>query len=45
VRSSGTEPLVRVMVEAADQVTAESIAIRVAQAVVGIHGGSIEGTH
>jgi phosphoglucosamine mutase len=45
VRSSGTEPLVRVMVEAADQVTAESIAMRLAQAVVDIHGGSIEGTH
>jgi hypothetical protein len=33
------------MVEAADQVTAESIAMRLAQAVVDIHGGSIEGTH
>jgi phosphoglucosamine mutase len=45
VRSSGTEPLLRVMVEAADQVTAESIAMRLAQSLVDIHGGSIEGTH
>jgi phosphoglucosamine mutase len=45
VRSSGTEPLVRVMVEAADQVSAESIAMRLAQSLVDIHGGSIEGTH
>ena len=45
VRSSGTEPLVRVMVEAADQISAESIAMRLAQAIVDIHGGSIEGTH
>jgi phosphoglucosamine mutase len=45
VRSSGTEPLVRVMVEAADQITAESIAMRLAEAIVVIHGGSIEGTH
>ena len=37
VRSSGTEPLVRVMVEAADQVTAESIAMRLAEAVVDLH--------
>ncbi len=45
VRSSGTEPLLRVMVEAADQVTAESIAMHLAQSLVDIHGGSIEGTH
>ena len=45
VRSSGTEPLLRVMVEAPDQVTAESIAMRLAQSLVDIHGGSIEGTH
>jgi phosphoglucosamine mutase len=45
VRSSGTESLVRVMVEAADQVSAESIAMRLAQSLVDIHGGSIEGTH
>jgi len=45
VRSSGTEPLVRVMVEAADQVSAETIAMRLAQSLVDIHGGSIEGTH
>ena len=30
---------------AADQVTAESIAMRLASSLVGIHGGSIEGTH
>ena len=35
----------RVIVEAADQFTAESIAMRLAEAVVDIHGGSIEGTH
>jgi phosphomannomutase len=45
VRSSGTEPLVRVMVEAADQESAESIAVRLATSIVDIHGGSIEGTH
>jgi hypothetical protein len=33
------------MVEAADQVSAESIAMRLAQSLVDIHGGSIEGTH
>lgn len=45
VRSSGTESLLRVMVEATDHVTAESIAMRLAQSLVDIHGGSIEGTH
>jgi len=45
VRSSGTEPLVRVMVEAADQVSAETIAVRLARSIVEVHGGSIEGTH
>ena len=45
VRSSGTEPLVRVMVEAADQISAESIAMRLARSIVEVHGGSIEGTH
>lgn len=42
VRSSGTEPLVRVMVEAADHASAEAIAHRLAQAIVDIHGGSID---
>ena len=45
VRSSGTEPLVRVMVEASDDAVATSIAMELAQALVAIHGGSIEGTH
>jgi phosphoglucosamine mutase len=45
VRSSGTEPLVRVMVEAADDAVATSIAMELAQALVAVHGGSIEGTH
>jgi phosphoglucosamine mutase len=45
VRSSGTEPLVRVMVEAHDDAIASSIAMELAQALVAAHGGSIEGTH
>ena len=45
VRSSGTEPLVRVMVEAHDDAVASSIALELANALVAAHGGSIEGTH
>jgi phosphoglucosamine mutase len=45
VRSSGTEPLVRVMVEASDDALASSIAHELADALIAVHGGSIEGTH
>ena len=45
VRSSGTEPLVRVMVEASDDATALGIAGDLAGALVARFGGSIEGTH
>ncbi len=45
VRSSGTEPLVRVMVEASDDATALGIAGDLAGALVSRFGGSIEGTH
>lgn len=43
VRSSGTEPLVRVMVEAADADTAEKTARSIAAALVAVHGGAVEG--
>ncbi|MFM9132921.1 MAG: phosphoglucosamine mutase, partial [Actinomycetota bacterium] len=45
VRSSGTEPLVRVMVEASDDAIALGIAGDLAGALVARFGGSIEGTH
>ena len=45
VRTSGTEPLVRVMVEAADEETAESAARRLAAALIAVHGGAVEGAH
>lgn len=45
VRASGTEPLIRVMVEAADEATARSSAMNLASAVVALHGGAIEGAH
>ena len=43
VRTSGTEPLVRVMVEAPDEETAESTARQLAAALIAVHGGAIEG--
>ena len=45
VRTSGTEPLVRVMVEAADEETARSAARHLAAALIAVHGGAIEGAH
>lgn len=45
VRASGTEPLIRVMVEAADVETARSTAHQLAAAVIAVHGGAIEGGH
>lgn len=45
VRASGTEPLIRVMVEAADEETAQSTAKHLAAAVIAVHGGAIEGAH
>jgi phosphoglucosamine mutase len=45
VRASGTEPLIRVMVEASDFDTAQSTALHLASAVIAVHGGAIEGAH
>jgi len=45
VRASGTEPLIRVMVEAADEETAHTTAQHLAAAVIAVHGGAIEGAH
>jgi phosphoglucosamine mutase len=45
VRASGTEPLIRVMVEAADADTAQTAALHLASAVIAVHGGAIEGAH
>ena len=45
VRASGTEPLIRVMVEAADADTAQTAALHLASAVISVHGGAIEGAH
>lgn len=45
VRASGTEPLIRVMVEAADEQTARETAHHLASAVIALHGGVIEGAH
>jgi phosphoglucosamine mutase len=45
VRASGTEPVVRVMVEASTEATATSLALTLAHALIGAHGGAIEGTH
>ncbi len=45
VRTSGTEPLVRVMVEASDEETAQSTARHLAAALIAVHGGAIEGAH
>ncbi len=45
VRASGTEPLVRVMVEAANESLAHSTAEALALALIAVHGGSIEGKH
>jgi phosphoglucosamine mutase len=45
VRASGTEPLVRVMVEAANELLAHSTAEALALALIAVHGGNIEGKH
>jgi phosphoglucosamine mutase len=45
VRASGTEPLVRVMVEAANESIAHSTAEALALALIAVHGGNIEGKH
>ena len=45
VRASGTEPLVRVMVEAGNESLAHSTAEALALALIAVHGGSIEGKH
>ena len=45
VRASGTEPLVRIMVEAATEDVAQSVAHRLADALIHRHGGVIEGGH
>jgi phosphoglucosamine mutase len=45
VRASGTEPLIRVMVEASDLDTAQTTAMNLASAVIAVHGGAIEGAH
>ena len=45
VRASGTEPLVRVMVEASDDAVALGVAGELAAAVIGRFGGQIEGSH
>lgn len=45
VRSSGTEPLVRVMVEAATETDAQSVAQQLADVLIDRHGGTTEGTH
>jgi phosphoglucosamine mutase len=45
VRASGTEPLVRVMVEAQTESLALSSALILANAVIAQHGGAVEGTH
>ena len=45
VRSSGTEPLVRVMVEAATEAEATSVAQHLVDVLIERHGGSQEGKH
>jgi phosphoglucosamine mutase len=45
VRASGTEPLVRVMVEAQTESLALSSALSLANAVIARHGGAVEGAH
>jgi phosphoglucosamine mutase len=45
VRSSGTEPLVRVMVEASTDAIAQEKAMNLANILVGAYGGTIEGAH
>lgn len=44
VRASGTEPLVRVMVEASSETLATSVAHSLADAVIAVHGGHVEGS-
>jgi phosphoglucosamine mutase len=45
VRSSGTEPLVRVMVEASTDAIAQGKAMNLANILVDAYGGTIEGAH
>jgi phosphoglucosamine mutase len=45
VRSSGTEPLVRVMVEASTDAIAQEKAMNLANILVAAYGGTIEGAH
>lgn len=45
VRASGTEPLVRVMVEADTEQKATRLAHKLADAVIAVHGGHLEGAH
>ena len=45
VRASGTEPLVRVMVEAAQDSVALSVAGELSAAIIARFGGQIEGSH
>jgi phosphoglucosamine mutase len=45
VRASGTEPLVRVMVEAQTESLALASALTLANAVISQHGGAVEGAH
>lgn len=44
VRASGTEPLVRVMVEASSETLATSVAHSLADAIIAVHGGHVEGS-
>jgi phosphoglucosamine mutase len=45
VRASGTEPVVRVMVEAGDESTATRNALRLAEMLVDAHGGTVLDAH
>jgi len=45
VRASGTEPVVRVMVEASTESIATTVALRLVNALIQAHGGALEGTH
>jgi len=45
VRASGTEPLVRIMVEATTEEQATSFATSLAEVLISRHGGAIEGAH
>jgi phosphoglucosamine mutase len=45
VRASGTEPLVRIMVEADDDALARSSALVIADALIARHGGAVDAQH